>query len=114
MREVSNPVAIARIRWLDPARHPAPGSTMGATAVFVLGNDAEVIPRWPAAGKHFSILLTFTDALIGTEETEAKVDFLDREAVANYLREGATLLIMAGPQPIAEAQITRLLWKPDP
>ncbi len=114
MRDVSDPVAIARVRWLDLGRHPAPGSTMGATAVFVLGNDAEVIPGWPAMGKHFSVLLTFTDALTGTGEAEAKVDFLDREAVANHLREGATLLIMAGPQPIAEAQITTLLWKPDP
>jgi hypothetical protein len=29
------------------------------------------------------------------------------------LHDGARLLVMAGPEPIAEAQITVVLWKPD-
>ncbi len=112
MRPVTDPVAMARVRWLVPNRHPAPGSTIGATAVFVLGNDAEVMPGWPATGQHFSILLTFTDSLSATDEAEAKIDFLNRDAVADYLRENASFLVMAGPQPIAEGRITSVLWKP--
>lgn len=114
MRDVTDPMALVRVRWLSPGHHPAKGSTMGATAVFVMGNDAEVVPGWPAAGQHFSLLLTFTDAAPGTEEVEAKVDFLDRDAVADYLHDDAKLLVMAGPKPIAEAQVTAVLWKPDP
>ena len=30
MRAVTDPVAIARVRWLDLDRHPGPGSTLGA------------------------------------------------------------------------------------
>src|SRR5882757_10052285 len=114
MRTVTDPVALARIRWLEPDRHPVPGSTMGATAVFVLGNDAEVMPGWPATGQHFSILLTFTDSSSATREAEAKIDFIDREGVADYLRENASFLVMAGPRPIAEGRITKVLWKPRP
>jgi hypothetical protein len=114
MRDVTDPMALVRIRWLNPGHHPAAGSTMGATAVFVMGNDAEVIPDWPAAGQHFSILLTFTEAPPGTEEAEAKVDFLDRDAVAERLHDDAKLLVMAGPKPIAEAEICAVLWTPDP
>jgi hypothetical protein len=112
MRTVTDPVAMARVRWLVPNRHPAPGSTIGATAVFVLSDDAEVMPDWPATGEHFSILLTFTDSLSGTDEAEAKIDFLNREAVADYLRPNTSFLVMAGPQPIAEGRITNVLWKP--
>ena len=112
MRTVTDPVAMARVRWLVPNPRPSPGSTIAATAVFVLGDDAEVMPGWPATGQHFSILLTFTDSLSGKDEFEAKVDFLNREAVADYLQQNASFLVMAGPQPIAEGRITSVLWKP--
>jgi hypothetical protein len=106
---------MARVRWLDPDRHPGPGATIGATAVFVLGSDAEVLPGWPATGQHFSVLLAFTDSpSTATDEAEAKVDFLNREAVADYLGENAVFLVMAGPKPIAQARIAAVLWKPRP
>ncbi|MEA2533141.1 MAG: hypothetical protein QOJ93_952 [Actinomycetota bacterium] len=72
---MAKPIAIARVRWLSPTRNPAPGSTMWATAVFVLGNDAEVIPGW----------------------------------LADNLHEKAVFLVVAGPQPIAEARIAAML-----
>jgi len=112
MRTVTDPVAVARVRWLDPDRHPGPGSTIRATAVLVLGNDAEVLPGRPATGQHFSVLLAFTDSPSATDDAEAKVDFLNREAVADYLREDAVFLVMAGPEPIAEGRIEAVLWKP--
>jgi hypothetical protein len=112
MRTVTDPVALARVRWLEQDRRPSPGSTMGATAVFVLGDDGEVIPGWPATGQHFSVLLTFTDSPSTGDGAEAKVDFLDREAVADYLHKNASFLVMAGPKPIGEARITAVLWKP--
>jgi hypothetical protein len=105
---------MARVRWLDPDRHPGPGSTIGATAVFVLGNDAEVMPGWPATGQHFSVMLALTDSPSATNDAESKVDFLDRETVADYVRENAVFLVMAGPKPIAEARIAAVLWTPRP
>jgi hypothetical protein len=114
MKDVTDPVAIARVRWLDRKRRPESGSTMGATAVFVLGNDAEVTPGWPATGQHFSVLLTFTASPTGGDESFAKVDFIDREAVVDYLQVDSTFLLMAGPQPIGEAEITEVVLKPDP
>ena len=114
MRTVTDPVAMARVRWLDPDPDPRPGKTVAATAVFWLGNDAEVMPGWPATGQHFSVLLTFTASPSAVNEAEAKVDFLDRESVADHVRENATFLVMAGPKPIAEGRITAVLWKPGP
>jgi hypothetical protein len=104
---MAGPVATARVRWLAPRRLPAQGSTMWATAVFVLGNDPEVIPGWPATGEHFSVSLTFTD--LSAQEAEATIDFVNRELVADCLHEKAVFLVMAGPQPIAEARITAML-----
>ena len=112
MREVTDPVAIAKVRWLDPSRHVEPGSTMGATAVFVLGGDAEVIPDWPARGEHYSVLMTFTDSRPARDEDEAKIDFLDREQVGDYVHEDAEFLVMAGPVPIGRATVTAVLWDP--
>ena len=111
MRALTDPVAMARVRWLDPDRHPGPGSTIGATAVLVLGNDAEVLPGWPATGQHFSVLLAVADSPCAANEAEAKVDFLDREAVADYVQEHAAFLLMAGPKLIAEGRIEVVLWK---
>jgi hypothetical protein len=111
VREVSDPVATARIRWLDPNTASEPGSTMGATAVFALGGDAEVIPDWPAGGQHFSILLTFTASRADRHEVDANLDVLDRQGAADCLREDAPFFVMAGPKPIGKATITSVLWK---
>lgn len=83
---------------------------MAATAVFVLGGDADVVPGWPASGGHFSVLFEFLDTSAGPGCIDAKVDFLAREVVADYVREGATFLVMAGPKPIGEARVTHALW----
>ena len=113
MKPVTDPVATVHVRSVDSNRTLEPGTTMGATAVFVLGRDEEVIPNWPAGGLHFSIILTFTEIGASRHEADAKVDFLDRAGVASYLREQAAFLIMAGPKPIAEAVITSVLWEPE-
>lgn len=111
MRDVADPVAIVSIRWRGQNHRAAVGSTMAATAVFVRGHDDQIIPSWPAEGEHFSVLFAFVGS--ADDSQTAKVDFLDRALVADYLRKGAIFLVMAGPKPIAEARITRLLWQPD-
>jgi len=110
--KVTDPMAIARIRWLDGDRHPPPGATIGATAVFSLGDDAQVIPGWPASGEHFSVLLEFLDTPANAGDINAKVDFLDRDAVIDKIREGTTFIVMAGPKPIAEANIIDTMGRP--
>jgi hypothetical protein len=85
---------------------------MAATAVFVLGDDAEVVPNWPAAGEHYSVMLEFIDLPSQLGSMNAKVDFLARDEVADLLHEGALLLLMAGPTPIAEIRVTEALWPP--
>jgi len=62
--------------------------------VFVLGNDAEVIPGWLATGEHFSVSLTFTD--LSEQEAEVTIDFVNRELLADNLHEKAVFLVMAG------------------
>jgi len=111
MSDVTDPVATAR-HWLDPSRHAEPGSTLRATAVFVLGNDAELIPGWPATGQHFSVVFAFATSSPAGQEADAHVDILDRDGVAEYLSQGAEFLVMAGPQPIAQARITSVFLKP--
>lgn len=85
---------------------------MAATAVFVLGDDAEVVPDWPAGGEHFSVMLEFIDAPSEPGSINAKVDFLARDEVAELLHEGAQFMLMAGPTPIAEVRVTEALWPP--
>jgi hypothetical protein len=113
MRDVTDPVAMATVRWLDPDRRVEPGSTMGATAVFLLGDDAEVIPGGPAPGQHHSVLMTFTDSRPALHEADAKIDFLDRAAIDDYLRDDAEFLVMGGPTPIGHATVTAVLWERD-
>lgn len=111
MKDVTDPVATATIRWIDPGREVERGSTMGATAVFVLGDDADVIPDWPARGQHFSVIMTFTDCRPAVGEADANVDFLDREHVSEYLHDHVEFLVMAGPSPIGRATVTTVLWE---
>lgn len=113
MRPITDPAALARVCWLGAERRPEIGSAMAATAVFVLGDDAEVIPNWPAAGEHFSVMLEFVDTPAEPGCINAKVDFLARDEVAEFIHDGATLLLMAGSTPIADVRITEALWPPD-
>lgn len=102
-------MAIASIRWLSESEGgrdmPPAGLSYAATAVFVLGGDAEVIPGWPAKGEHFSVLLDFgANGAAGADET--KVEFMSWSLVADYLHPGATFLVMEGARPVAQAQVT--------
>lgn len=73
------------------------------TAVFVHGDDEQVIPDWPAAaGEHFSVMLEYVGDLVGNE-VDAKVDF-----VGDELRPSARFLVMEGGRPVAEAQVTEV------
>jgi hypothetical protein len=101
-------MAIATVRWFseeEGGRHqPPPGPTYAATAVFVFGGDAGLIPDWPAKGEHFSVLLDFDETNLEGESL-AKVEFMSWSLVADYLRPGSTFLILEGPKPVAEARV---------
>jgi hypothetical protein len=101
-------MAIARVRWFTEAaggRHEPPqGPTYAATAVFVLGGDAELVPGWPAGGEHFSVLLDF-DETSPEGESLAKIEFMSWSLVADRLLPGSAFLIMEGPKPVAEARV---------
>lgn len=102
-------MAEARVRWFSEAeggrREPPPGPTYAATAVFVLGGDAELIPDWPAGGEHFSVLLDF-DEMSPEGECLAKVEFMSWSLVADRLAPASVFLVMEGPRPVAEAVVT--------
>lgn len=96
------------VRWLPPEQRgrrsgPPPGPGYAATAVFVLGGDADVTPGWPAAGEHFSVVLE----LLGppSESGQAKARFVAPDLANAYLSEGAEMLIMEGPRPVARALV---------
>lgn len=102
-------MAIATVRWFseeEGGRHQLPpGPTYGATAVFVFGDDAELVPGWPAQGEHFSVLLDF-DETSPAGESLAKVEFITWSLVADYLVPGSSFLIMEGAKPVAEARVS--------
>lgn len=102
-------MALARVRWfpVPEGGRPAPphGPTYAATAVFVLGGDAELIPDWPAEGEHFSVMLDFDEASPAGEGS-AKVEFMARSLVVDRLAVGATFLVMEGRKAVAEARVT--------
>lgn len=102
-------MAIALVRWRSAAEGgrytgPPAGPRYAATAVFVKGDDEQVVPNWPAGGEHFSVLLTYTGPAEGGE-VSAEIDFLARDQVADLLIEGATFFIMEGPHAVAEARV---------
>lgn len=108
MRRVDRPMALASVRWFTEEeggrRKPPPGPTYAATAVFVLGGDAELARDWPAAGEHFSVLLDF-DEMSPEGESLTKVEFVSWPLVADRLMPGSAFLIMEGPKPVAEARV---------
>lgn len=109
MRRIDKPMALASVRWLSESEGgrdmPPVGPSYAATAVFILGGDAELIPGWPAKGEHFSVLLDFGDNGAASAD-ETKVEFMSWSLVADYLHPGATFLVMEGPRPVAQAQVT--------
>lgn len=108
-------MALASIRWFSEAeggrKAPPPGPTYAATAVFVLGGDAEVQPGWPAAGEHFSVMLD-SDDLGATCGKSVRVEFLARALVADQLRVGSEFLVMEGSAVVAEACVTEVYDDP--
>ncbi len=107
------PIATALVRWrlaADGGRTsgPPPGPQYAASAVFVLGDDHEVTPDWPAGAEHFSVGMN-----LGAAESDgrqwAEIDFLARDLVADYVRPGIGFLVMEGPRPVADAEIISVL-----
>ncbi|MGW0926060.1 hypothetical protein ACWD3J_44595 [Streptomyces sp. NPDC002755] len=79
-----------------------------ATAVFVLGDDSETQPGWPAAAEQLSIQLQKTDEL-EDGQWACLVGFLVPQLARAQVHPGAMLLILEGPRTVASAQITTVL-----
>lgn len=113
-RHIVDPVALAHIRWRSPAEGGRSGPPLGpffaATAVFVHGDDEQVIPDWPAGGEHFSVMLDYIGN-IENNEVDAKIDFIARELVADEIRPAAQFIVMEGHRPVADAQIIEVFAK---
>lgn len=99
------------LRWRPPfeggrVSGPPAGPRYVATAVFVLGADAELTPGWPATGEHFSIVLELLGNHDGQELAQAR--FLAPHLADAYVSLGAELLLMEGPHTVGEARIIDL------
>lgn len=103
---------LASLRWRTAAEGgrtsgPPQGLTYYPTVVFALGQDAEVLPGWPATGEHFSVAVRFsvppTDG-----QGQAYVRFLVPEAAAEEVSVGARFFVMEGPRVVAEGVVLAL------
>jgi hypothetical protein len=106
------PVATGLIRWRSPEEGgrtsgPPNGEQYAASAVFVLGGEADVLPGWPDTAERFSVGLN----LIGhdSEWEPVEVDFLARDLVMDKLRPGVEILITEGARVVADLRITELV-----
>jgi hypothetical protein len=109
-KQISEPMAHADVRWVSPEAGgrrsgPPTADVYAATAIFVMGDDAEVQPGWPSGAQHLSILLQRANELTG-ESGRYKVDFLARGLAWPLIHPGAELLIMEGPKIAGNAKIT--------
>lgn len=112
MRRLDEPLALAHVSWRSPGdggrvAGPPPGPFFAATAVFVRGDDEQVVPDWPAGGEHFSVMLDYIDE-VEDGEVDVKVDFIARHLVADLVHPDARFLVMEGRRPVAEACITKV------
>ncbi len=83
------------------------GRQYAPSAIFVLGDDAEVLPGWPDTAERFSI--GFNLPLAPQPEWEpVEFDFLARDLVLDKLRPGAELLITEGWQVVADLRVTEV------
>lgn len=81
---------------------PPSGAVYAATAVAVLGGDADVLPGWPATAPQFSIVLEFDAAPTEGNWSPAHVRPLVEGAPGSEaLQPGAELLVMEGPRDVA-------------
>jgi hypothetical protein len=108
-------MATALVRWFTEAEGGRPdlppGPTYAATAVFIHGDDAQVIPDWPANGEHFSVLLDF-DFIDAQRECQAATEFMTWSLVEDQLRARSPFLIMEGGRPVAEGRIIAIFDEP--
>lgn len=109
VEKIESPVAEAVVRWCgadEGGRRSGPPSApvYMATAVFVLGDDVEVQPGWPASADQVSILLQKTGEL-DDGRWHCLVGFLVPELARPHLRLGAELLVLEGPHTVATACI---------
>jgi hypothetical protein len=110
IKQITEPMARADVSWVSPdaggrRSGPPTADVYAATAIFVMGDDAEVQPGWPSGAQHLSILLQRISELTG-ESGRYKVDFLARELAWPLIHADAELLIMEGPKIVANAKIT--------
>jgi hypothetical protein len=115
--DLSAPMALATVTWFDAARGgrsggPPTAPVYAANCVFPLGEDAALIPGWPAAGEMFSLLLQ-KRAQHPDGTWLCAVDFLVRDAVVSYVVRGAPMLVMEGPKVVGRAVIGEVLPEVD-
>ena len=112
---IEDPLAFAAVNWTSAEEGgrrsgPPTAPVYSATAVFKLGDDAEVMPGWPATADQLSILLQRVSQP-ATEEV-VKVGFLYPELAQPFLRNGAEFLVLEGPRVVARGVVTELLPQP--
>src|SRR4051812_129465 len=106
MVELQEPLATALVRWIpatDGGRESGPPTVTvyAATAVFVLGEDSEVTPGWPASADQLSILIR----RVATQDDGtdlAEIGFLAPDLARPYLHPGCELLVLEGPSVVAQ------------
>jgi hypothetical protein len=117
MEKIENPVAEALVRWhtADEGGRTSDQATAPvymATAVFVLGGEAEVQPGWPASADQLSILLQETECL-DDGRRRCLVGFLLPDLAHPHLYRGAQLLVLEGPRTVASAQLATVYGQED-
>ena len=109
-------MARAQVQWVsadEGGRQSGPptAAVYAATAIFVLGGDAEVVPGWPASADQLSILMR----RVGTSQDGADIadiGFLAPDLARPYLHSGGELLILEGGRVVASARVSEVLDSP--
>ncbi|MGC5401052.1 hypothetical protein ACPXCP_35585 [Streptomyces sp. DT20] len=117
MNQIENPVASAVVHWRTAEQGgrlsgPPTVPVYMATAVFVLGDDSEVQPGWPASAEQLSILLQKTGER-DDGRWECLVGFLVPELALPHVHAGAELIVLEGPRAVATAQVSAVLASPE-
>jgi hypothetical protein len=94
IERISEPMAHADVTWVSPEAGgrrsgPPTASVYAATAIFVMGDDAEVQPGWPSGAQHLSILLQRANE-VSAGPDRYKLDFLARELARPLIHPGAS------------------------
>ncbi|WP_007024985.1 hypothetical protein [Saccharomonospora iraqiensis] len=114
LSEIGNPVATARMRWIPAeeggrASGPPTAAVYASTTTFRTGDPVEQDAGWPATDPRTTSVLLQRVEPEPHEVERSKVGFLAPEQARPYLREGAELVVLEGPKPVAEAVITEVL-----